>query len=57
MSSREQELIRMHHVDGIDIQTIAYELGIHYGAARTALSRARNHLIEIVKREGQKQDD
>lgn len=57
LSSREQELIRMHHVDGIDIKTIAYELGINYGAARTALSRARNHLIEIVKREGQKQDD
>lgn len=57
LSSREQELIRMHHVDGIDIQTIANELGINYGAARTALSRARNHLIEIVKRGGQKQDD
>ena len=57
LPSREQELIRMHHIDGIEIKTIANELGINYGAARTALSRARNHLIEIVKREGEKQDD
>ncbi|MBR1710062.1 MAG: sigma-70 family RNA polymerase sigma factor [Clostridia bacterium] len=46
---KERELIRMHHMDGVAIKDIASELDATEGAIRTALSRARKHLLEIVK--------
>ena len=49
LSPREKTLIYMHHIDGLEIKTIADELNITYGAARTALSRARNRLISMVQ--------
>lgn len=52
LSPREKTLIYMHHVDGIDIKTIAVSLSISYGAARTALTRARNHLLRIIQEGG-----
>lgn len=50
LSQRERTLIYMHHIDGLEVKKIAAELNISYGAARTALSRARNRLIEIARR-------
>lgn len=50
LSPREKTLIYMHHIDGLEVKKIADDLNITYGAARTALSRAKNHLIEIVRR-------
>ena len=49
LAPRERTLIYMHHVDGLDIKTVAESLNISYGAARTALTRARNHLLRIIQ--------
>ena len=50
---REQELIRMRHVDKSSIDIIAKEFGISENAVRTALSRARKHLLNLLSsREG-----
>lgn len=45
---RERELIRMRHVDKSSIGIIAKELNISENTARTALSRARKHLIKLL---------
>lgn len=42
----QQTLIRMRHIEGYDVATIAAILGSSEGAVRTALSRARRRVAE-----------
>ena len=48
LSQRDQNLIWMRHVERLDYTEIADELHMNAGAVRTALSRAKNRLEEIV---------
>ena len=44
----QQALIRLRHIDGYDNTAIAALLGSSEGSVRTALSRARKHVAEII---------
>ena len=47
LPQRQQMLLRMRHVDGLEIDQMARALNSSNGAIRTALSRARRAAFEI----------
>ncbi|MCM1051557.1 MAG: RNA polymerase sigma factor [Paenibacillus sp.] len=47
LPSAQQALIKMRHIDGMEIDEIAALTGSSNGAIRTMLSRARNHIKEL----------
>lgn len=47
LPSAQQALIKMRHIDGMEIDEIASVTGSSSGAIRTMLSRARNHIKEL----------
>ena len=47
LPSAQQALIRMRHIEEMDIDDIANVTGSTPGAIRVALSRARNHIKEL----------
>jgi len=51
LSKRERELIRLRHIDMLDYEEIGQILGLSYGAARTAVSRAKQKLEEIARKQ------
>lgn len=47
LPSAQQAIIKMRHIDGMEINEIAAVTGSSSGAIRTMLSRARNHIKEL----------
>lgn len=48
LSQRDQELIRMRHIDQMDFEEIAQIMGISAVSARSAISRAKQRLQELA---------
>lgn len=53
LSERDKELIRMRHIDMLEYDEIADILGTNLVVARTAVSRAKQRMVKIVKDGGQ----
>ena len=49
LTDREKELIRLRHIDMLDYEEIARMFGLSYGAARTAVSRAKQKLEKLAR--------
>lgn len=49
LNEREKQLLRLRHIDGMDYEDIALTLGMKEAAVRTAVSRALQHMRELVK--------
>lgn len=52
LNARDQELIRMRHIDRLTFQEMAEVLCIKEGAVRTALTRAKQRLVAEAKKRG-----
>lgn len=52
LNARDQELIRMRHIDKLTFQEMAEVLGIKEGAVRTALTRAKQRLVAEASKRG-----
>lgn len=47
LPDRQQAILRMKHIDGLEISEIARIVGSQEGTVRTALSRARHRIKEL----------
>lgn len=57
LSERDQTLITMRHVEGLEYHEIGKRLGMKEGAARTALSRAKKQLEKLIHKGKEGEDD
>ena len=48
LSSRDQELIRMRHIDYMEFEEMAHEMGMTVSAVRTALFRAKKRWKKLA---------
>lgn len=53
LNTREQELIRMRHIDRLTFQEMAEVLDMKEGTVRTALSRAKQRLVNEASKRGE----
>jgi len=51
LPSGDQEIIRLHHIDGYTVQEIADQLDVPAGTIKSRLSRARRKLKKVRKSE------
>ena len=57
LSEREKEIMRMRHIDQMEFAEIAHMMKMKEGAVRTALTRAKQRVVqEALKKRGENSD-
>lgn len=58
LSEREKELMRMRHIDQMEFAEIAHIMNMKEGAVRTALTRAKQRIVqETLRKRGEENDE